>query len=80
MKTMEPGLLDRFTDVTNRSKAQTNFLFDLCDGDFQKLVRLEEKIKNNFLGYCPGDKEEVEKILAMDDESGWFNLDEFKSL
>ncbi len=80
MKTMDPGLLDRFTDVTNRSKAQTNFLFDLCDGDFQKLVMLEEKIKNNFLSYCPGDKEEVEKILAIEDESGWFNLDEFKNL
>ena len=80
MKTMNNDLLDKFTDVTNRSKGQTNFLFDLCDGDFQKLVRLEEKIRNNFLSYCPDDKEEVEKILAMDDESDWFNLNQFKSL
>ena len=80
MKTMNNDLLDKFTDVTNRSKGQTNFLFDLCDGDFQKLVRLEEKIKNNFLSYCPNDKEEVEKILAMEDESGWYNLDQFKTL
>jgi hypothetical protein len=79
MKTMNNDLLDRFTDVTNRSKGQTNFLFDLCDGDFQKLVLLEEKIKNNFLSYCPDDKEEVEKILAMEDESGWYNLDQFKT-
>ena len=80
MKTMNNDLLDKFTDVTNRSKGQTNFLFDLCDGDFQKLVKLEEKIKNNFLSYCPEDKEEVEKILTMDDESGWYNLDQFKTL
>jgi hypothetical protein len=80
MKTMDNDLLDRFTDVTNRSKGQTNFLYDLCDGDFQKLVSLEEKIRNNFLSYCPDDKEEVEKILAMDNESNWFNLDQFKSL
>jgi len=79
MKTMNPELLDRFTSATNRSKAQTNFLFDLCDGDFQKLVRLEEKIKNNFISYCPGDVENVEEILAMNDETNWFNLDEFKS-
>ena len=80
MKTMNNDLLDNFTNVTNRSKGQTNFLYDLCDGDFQKLVRLEEKIRNNFLSYCPDDKEEVEKILAMDDESDWFNLNQFKSL
>ena len=80
MKTMNNDLLDDFTNVTNRSKGQTNFLYDLCDGDFQKLVRLEEKIRNNFLSYCPDDKEEVEKILAMDDESDWFNLNQFKSL
>ena len=80
MKTMNNDLLDKFIDATNRSKGQTNFLFDLCDGNFQKLVRLGDKIKNNFLGYCPNDKEEVEKILTMEDESGWFNLDEFKNL
>lgn len=79
MKTMDNDLLDHFTDVTNRSKGQTNFLYDLCDGDFQKLVRLEEKIRNNFLSYCPDDKEEVEKILAMDNESDWFNLNQFKT-
>jgi hypothetical protein len=80
MKTMDKDLLDKFTDATNRSKGQTNFLFDLCDGNFQKLVLLEEKIRNNFLSYCPSDKEEIEKILTMNDESGWFNLDQFKTI
>jgi hypothetical protein len=80
MKTMDKDLLDKFTDATNRSKGQTNFLFDLCDGNFQKIVLLEEKIRNNFLSYCPSDKEEIEKILTMNDESGWFNLDQFKTI
>ena len=80
MKTMNPDLLDRLTDATNRSKGQTNFLYDLCDGDLEKLLRLEEKIRNNFLSYCPDDKEEVEKILAMEDESGWFSLDKFRNV
>lgn len=75
---MDNDLLERFTDVTNRSKGQTLFLYDLCDGDFQKLVRLEEKLKNNFLGYCPNDKETVEKILTMNDKSDWYNLSQFK--
>lgn len=80
MKLMEPDLLVRFINETKRSKAQTNYLFDLCDGDFQKLVKLEEKIKNNFIGYCPSSKKEIEKILNMDDESGWFNLEHFRSI
>ena len=80
MEKMDSDLLDRFTDVTNRSKGQTLFLYDLCDGDFEKLVRLEEKIRNNFLGYCPSNKEEVEKILAMVDKSDWCNLNQFKNL
>lgn len=80
MKTLNKDLLDLFTNSTNRSKSQTNFLYGLCDGDFQKLVLLEEKIKNNFLSYCPSTKDEVNKILLMEDESGWFNLDYFKNL
>ena len=79
MKLMEPDIMVCFINKTKRSKGQTNYLFDLCDGDFQKLVKLEEKIKNNFIGYCPSSKEEIEKILNMVDESGWFNLDHFKN-
>jgi hypothetical protein len=63
-------LLDLLTTLTNRSKQQTLFLFDLLDGDFDKLVLLEEKIKKNFLSYCPGDKEECEKVLSMDFKYG----------
>ena len=80
MRLLDEDLLIRFVKSTNRSKAQTNFLFELCGGDFQKLVLLEEKIKNNFLDYCPKNKDEVESILNMEDESGWFNLDEYKNI
>lgn len=49
----------------NRSLNQIKFLFELCDNDFEKLTKLENKIKDNFLFYCPGDKEEVEKVLNL---------------
>jgi len=68
--------LDKLSNVTNRSYNQTSFLFELLDKDFDKLVSLEQKIKNNFVMYCPGDKEECEKVLAMGDGSGWCFTDE----
>ena len=58
-------LLELFTDLTNRKMAQETFLFDLLDGDFDKLVLLEEKLHRNFVFYCPGDLEECEKVLDM---------------
>jgi len=69
-------LIEGFTNLCNRSKGQTNFLFDLCDGDLQKLAMLEERIKNNFIWYCPGDKEEVERIMKLPNK-GYYTL--FKS-
>ena len=68
--------LDKLSTVTNRSLNQTQFLFELCDNDLNKLVRLEQKVKNNLLSYCPDDKEEVEKVLALGDKSGWAFTDE----
>ena len=59
-------LLDEFTDLTNRKPFQELFLFDLLDGDFDKLVELEEKMHCCFVFYCPGDLEECEKVLAME--------------
>jgi hypothetical protein len=58
----------------NRSKGQSQFLFQLVDGDFDKLVSLEMKIKNCFVSYCPGDVETVEAIMNMEVESDWFKL------
>jgi len=59
---------------SNRAEAQTQFLFNLLDGDFNKLCELEEKIKNNFLFFCPDSKEEVNKILKMGYGSHYFKF------
>ncbi len=55
--------LGYFGITTNRSAEQEVFLYHLCDDNFVKLTLLEERIANLFLFYCPGDKQEVEKIL-----------------
>lgn len=60
---------------TNRSVNQTQFLFNLVDGDFSALKRLEEKIKNTFYGGCPSDREEVDIIMLKNDISDRFKLD-----
>lgn len=71
--------LDKFTNETNRSMGQTKFLLNLLDGDFRKLVDLEERVKNLFLSYCPGDKEECEKVLSMPlPKDKWFSLEHWK--
>lgn len=70
--------LDWLTDRTNRSLAQTQFLFQLVDGDFDKLKVLEEHLKNCFVAYCPGDTEEVNKVMNMERKSDWFKLNERK--
>ncbi len=58
--------LELLIKKTNRAESQTQFLFNLLDGDFDKLIEVEEKIKNNFLFYCPSTQEEINKILKMD--------------
>lgn len=76
---MEDKRLLDLSVKTNRSKGQTQFLFELCDMDFDKLVVLEETLKNNFVFYCPGNKKSVEKVLKMNryGKSGFFKLSEF---
>jgi len=71
---MRDKFLDRLTTSTNRTKGQTLFLLNLLQNDMFKLMELEEKLKNNFLHYCPGDKEECDKILGMDNGSEWFKI------
>ena len=73
MKKLEEGLLNRLTKLTNRSKAQTLFLFELCDFDFEKLLELERKLHNNFVFWVPGDKESRDLVLSMDYGSGWWD-------
>jgi len=53
------------TDRTNRHPRQTQMLFELVEGDFDRLLMLEYCIKVKFIPYCPGDKEEVSNILTQ---------------
>ena len=62
---LDKETLDMFSAKVNRSKNQTQFLFNLVDGDFEKLKQLEVQLKNCFCYYCPGDKEEVENVLKL---------------
>lgn len=66
--------VDDFTDRTNRSVWQTEFLYKLVDKDLEKLVELEEKLKNNHCSFCPGDKEKVEEVLNMGYGSYWWKM------
>ncbi len=71
---LDKDRLNWLTDRTNRSNGQTHFLFQLVDGDFEKLKQLEMKIKNCFYSACPDDKENVEEVMNMRSKSEWFSL------
>lgn len=72
---MREKFLNSLTSATNRSKGQTLFLLELLDGDVFKLMELEEKLQNNHIHYCPGDKEECERVLSLGNGNGWFELE-----
>ena len=73
----EKRLIDKISTIFNRSIQQTIFLFKLLDNDYQKLIDLEMKIKNNFIHFCPSNQEEVNKIMNLVDKSEWFKVDLF---
>lgn len=72
-------MVEVLTNRTNRSKGQTMFLLELLNGDYNKLLELEERLKNNFLYYCPADMEEVEKVLAMKNDKCLLDLSDLKT-
>jgi hypothetical protein len=57
--------MEWLTDLTNRHPRQTQFLFDLLDGDYEKLLALELQLANCMVNYCPGDLETVEEVMRM---------------
>lgn len=72
----EKMFIDRLTRVTNRSTNQTIFLLDLLDGNFLKLIELEEKIKNNNT-IIPGNKKEIDYVLSMGYGTYWWKINFF---
>lgn len=62
------------TAATNRSVAQTLFLYQLVDGDFEKLKLLEEQTKNCFVAYCPDNKQQVAEIMQKEPKNKWFKI------
>ena len=61
-------LLVMLSCVSNRSLNQTKLLFELCDNDFEKLMKVEACVKKTFVSYCPGDKELVNELVNTWDE------------
>lgn len=62
------------TDLTGRGTAQTQFLFQLVGGNFEKLKRLETQMKNCFIAGCPDTVEDVERILALRPTFNKYNM------
>lgn len=66
-------LLDKLVEKSNRSKPQTKLLFELCNENFEELVLLEKQILVHLVHYCPGDREEVDKLLLLKTEDNeWY--------
>lgn len=65
LEDVNKNLLDKLTTKVNRSKAQEEMLFSLCDERLDILFDLEEKIKNNHISYCPSSKLEIVNILNL---------------
>jgi len=63
--TLDDARLKFLVETFNRSKSQTQELYNLVDGDFDKLIELEHKIKRNYVMYCPGSVVSVNRILKM---------------
>lgn len=66
MKQLDEERMKWLTDLTTRSRWQTQFLYELCDYDFEKLKRLEMQLSNCFVFWCPGDKEAVEYVMNLE--------------
>lgn len=81
---MEEINIDILTSIVNRSLGQTKFLLDLLDNDYEKLITLERKLKNNFYSSCPGTKEEIDEILSIEKDRiesySWITYDLIKNL
>lgn len=57
--------LDSIVKTTNRSTTQTEFLFQLVDGDIDRLLLVELFFKNNHINGCPSSKKELKSICNI---------------
>jgi len=62
---LDKETLNLLTSKTKRSNSQTLFLFQLVDGNYSELEKLENKISDVCYFGCPDSKEEVEKIMKL---------------
>jgi hypothetical protein len=53
--------------INNRKDHQINWLYQLVDGNFDNLIKLENIIKT--LNFCPGDKKTVKRLLKKHKEN-----------
>lgn len=74
MKKLEEDTIDHLTKITNRSRSQTIFLFNLVDCDFEKLILIEKKLKNTFTFWVPGDRKTIKEILLLEDKTQILNF------
>lgn len=49
--------------INNRKDHQINWLYQLVNGNFDDLIKLENIIKT--FNYCPGDKKTVKRLLKL---------------
>jgi hypothetical protein len=71
---LEENKLKWLVEKTNRSLSQTQFLYNLVDGDFEMLKKLEEQLKNCFVSYCPDNLDELTTVMNMKPKSNKFKL------
>lgn len=62
---IEEQKIQQLSWIANRATSQTKELYQLCNCNFDTLMELEAKIKSNRLFYCPGSKQEIDKILQL---------------
>jgi hypothetical protein len=63
MNKLDQKQLELFSWVANRRTDQMRKLYELCDEDFNKLLKLEAKLKRLVCYLTPGTKEAVDQVL-----------------
>ena len=61
---LQESVIKHIADVVNRSEGQIKFLIELCGNDYEKYFKLEEKIREKHIFYCPNSIETVNKLLS----------------